>query len=127
MFGRPPKDMAEIYDEIMDFAELWEFEDVALKNFSTGMVARLGFAVATCVKPEILIVDEVLGVGDYKFQEKCEGRISDMISGGTTVLLVSHSISSIKEMCSRAILLARGEVVCVGDVEEVCEVYGDAV
>jgi len=124
MYGRSPKDMAVIYDEIMDFAELWEFEDVALKNFSTGMAARLGFAVATCVQPEILIVDEILGVGDFKFREKCEKRINDMISKDTTVLLVSHQIKTIKEMCSRAILLARGEVVCVGNVDEVCNAYG---
>ena len=123
MYGRPPKDMAGIYEEIMDFAELWEFEDVALKNYSSGMVARLGFAVATSVKPEVLIVDEILGVGDFKFVKKCEERISNMIAQGTTVLLVAHNISIIKEMCSRAMLLRKGEVVCIGDVEEVCDVY----
>ena len=123
MFGHPPKKMAKKFQEIMDFAELWEFEDVAIKNFSSGMAARLGFAVATSVQPDVLIVDETLGVGDFKFQEKCERRISDMISRGVTVLLVSHSIDAIKKMCSRAILLDKGEAVCVGDVDDVCGVY----
>ena len=125
MYGRSPKYMETKYDEIIDFAELREFEDVALKNYSSGMVGRLGFAVATSVQPDILLVDEVLGVGDYKFQAKCEERINDMMSGGTTVLLVSHNIKTIKEMCSRAILLRKGEAICVGDVDEVCRIYGD--
>ena len=125
MYGYSPKFMAEKYDEIIDFAELWEFEDVALKNFSSGMLGRLGFAVATSVQPDILIVDEILGVGDYKFQAKCEARISGMMAGGATVLLVSHRIDTIKEMCSRAVLLDKGKVVCVGKVDEVCAVYGD--
>ena len=125
MFGHPPKYMEAKYNEIMDFAELWEFEDVALKNFSSGMSARLGFAVATSVNPEILIVDEVLGVGDYKFQAKCKERIEGMIANGTTVLMVSHSIDAVKNMCSRAILLEKGQVLCIGSVDEVSEVYGD--
>jgi len=125
MYGFTTKYMKSKYDEIMDFAELWEFEDVALKNFSTGMMGRLGFAVATSVKPEILIIDEILGVGDYKFQAKCEARIREMISGGVTVLLVTHDIDKIKEMCSRAMLLEKGRLVCVGSVDEVCAVYGD--
>jgi len=125
MFGYPPKYMDTIYDEIIDFAELREFEDVAVKNYSTGMRARLGFAIATSVQPDILIVDEILGVGDYKFRAKCEKRIDQMISKGITVLLVSHSIETIKKMCTRAILLKKGKTVCVGDVEAVCDVYGD--
>jgi len=125
MYGFSTKFMDSKYNEILDFAELWEFEDVAIKNFSSGMTGRLGFAVATSVKPEILIVDEILGVGDYKFQEKCENRIKDMISGGVTVLLVTHSSDKIKEMCSRALLLEKGELVCIGDVNDVLEAYGD--
>jgi len=117
--------MEEKYDEIIDFAELREFEEVAMKNFSTGMSGRLGFAIATSVQPDILIVDEVLGVGDYKFRAKCEQRINNMIEQGVTVLLVSHSIEQIKKMCSRAILLEKGNVACVGNVEEVCIAYGD--
>jgi len=124
MYGYPPKYMDERYEEIMDFAELWEFEHVALKNFSSGMVGRLGFAVATSVKPSVLIVDEILGVGDFKFQKKCEDRIQNMISDdNVTVLMVSHSAGKVKQMCSRALLLDRGEVICVGNVDEVCEVY----
>ena len=125
MYGYPQKFMEEKYEEIIDFAELWEFEDVALKNFSSGMMGRLGFAVATSVQPDILIVDEILGVGDYKFQKKCEERVEKMMGGGATVLLVSHSIKTIKEMCTRAVLLEKGRVVCLGDVDEVCKVYGD--
>ena len=125
MFGHPPKYMETKYNEIMDFAELWEFEDVPIKNFSSGMVARLGFAIATSVHPEVLIVDEILGVGDYKFKEKCRIRIANMIEQGTTVLLVSHDVEQIKKMCSRAILLSKGEVVRIGKVDEVCCVYGE--
>jgi ABC-type polysaccharide/polyol phosphate transport system ATPase subunit len=124
MYGHPPSYMDTKYEEIMDFAELWAFEDVALKNFSSGMSGRLGFAVATSVKPDILIVDEILGVGDYKFMEKCQKRIKNMISGGVTVLLVSHDTYTIKEMCSRAMLLEKGNLVCIGDVDEVCKAYG---
>lgn len=125
LFGRSPKFMDSMYNEIMDFAELWDFENVPVKNFSSGMNARLGFAVATCVKPEILILDEVLGVGDFRFQEKCENRIKELLVSGATVLLVSHAINDIKRMCSRAILLRKGELVCVGDAGEVCQVYQD--
>jgi len=125
MYGHSPKYMAKKYQEIIDFAELWEFEDVAIKNFSSGMMARLGFAVATSVEPDILIVDEILGVGDYRFQAKCEERINNMISKGVTVLLVSHSLDTIKKMCSRAILLEKGSLVCIGSVEEVCKAYGN--
>jgi len=125
MFGHSPKYMDTKYNEIMDFAELWEFEDVAVKNFSTGMKARLGFAVATSVQPDILIVDEILGVGDYLFQAKCEERINNMLAGGATVLLVSHNVKTLKDICSHAILLRKGEAVCVGGVEEVCSAYGD--
>ncbi|MCL2819212.1 MAG: ABC transporter ATP-binding protein [Oscillospiraceae bacterium] len=125
MYGYSTKLMESKYDEILDFAELWEFEDVAIKNFSSGMIGRLGFAVATSVKPDILIVDEILGVGDYKFQKKCEDRIENMISDGVTVLLVTHNATKIKQMCSRALLLEKGNLVCVGSVDEVCEVYGD--
>ena len=125
MYGYSQKFMEEKYDEIMDFAELWEFEDVAVKNFSSGMTARLGFAIATTVQPDILIVDEILGVGDYRFQAKCEERIRGMITSGVTVLLVSHSIHTIKDLCSRAVLLEKGRVVCLGTVDEVCKVYGD--
>ena len=125
MFGYPPSFMEDRYDEIMDFAELAGFENVPLKNFSSGMVGRLGFAIATNIEPEILIADEILGVGDYKFQEKCKTRIEKMISNGVTVLLVSHSAATVKNLCSRAMLLEKGTIVAMGSVDEVCEVYGE--
>jgi len=123
MFGHPPSFMKTLYNDIMDFAELWEFENVPIKNFSSGMVARLGFAVATQVEPEILILDEILGVGDYLFFQKCEARIRNLMDKGTTVLLVSHNAATIKDLCSRAILLKGGQMVRIGTVDEVCEIY----
>jgi len=123
MFGNSPSHMSTLYKDIMDFADLWEFENVPLKNFSSGMQARLGFAIATQIEPEILIIDEVLGVGDHLFSQKCEQRILELISGGTTVLLVSHSIDTIKSLCTRALVLSQGQMVCIGDIDEACEVY----
>jgi ABC-type polysaccharide/polyol phosphate transport system ATPase subunit len=111
------------YDEIVDFAELGYFMNVAIKNFSSGMVARLAFAVATVTKPDILIVDEVLSVGDYRFQEKCVERINSLMSGGTTVLLVSHSISQIRAMCGRVLWLDHGQVRRLGGTAAVCDAY----
>ena len=125
MFGHSPAYMDTLYDEIMDFAELWEFENVPLKNFSSGMYARLAFAVATNVSPDILIIDEILGVGDHLFTKKCEVRIQKMLSQGATVLLVSHNINTITDMCSRAMFLSKGEMVCIGSVNEVCNMYKD--
>lgn len=113
----------EKYDEIIEFAELREFENTAIKNFSSGMVARLGFSIATLVKPEILIVDEILAVGDFLFQQKSEKRIQEMMSGGTTVLLVSHSIDQIERMCSRVLWLEHGKTRMLGDAKTVCEEY----
>lgn len=115
--------MKEKYDEILDFAELRDFENVAIKNFSSGMVARLGFAIATLVKPDILIVDEILAVGDFQFQQKCEARIADMMAGGTTVIIVSHSIEQIERLCSRVVWLDHGKIVMSGDTIEVSEKY----
>ena len=113
----------EKYDEILDFAELREFENVAIKNFSSGMIARLGFSIATLVKPDILIVDEILSVGDFLFQQKCEKRIDELMSGGTTVLMVSHSIDQIERLCNRVLWLNRGKTVMIGDTKTVCEEY----
>jgi ABC-type polysaccharide/polyol phosphate transport system ATPase subunit len=123
VLGFDRKFIREKYDEILDFAELREFENVAIKNFSSGMVARLGFAIATLVKPDILIVDEILAVGDYLFQEKCEKRIADMMSGGTTVLIVSHAIDQIERLCQRVIWLEKGKVKKIGETKEVCAEY----
>lgn len=115
--------MKEKYDEIMDFAELKEFEDVPVKNYSSGMVARLGFSIATIVKPEILIVDEILSVGDYAFQEKCHKRMEEMMSGGTTVILVSHSSEDVKRICKHGIWINKGKLMCTGTADEVCGAY----
>lgn len=113
----------EHYHEIVEFSELKEFIDVPIKNFSSGMVARLGFAIATLVKPEILIVDEILAVGDYSFQKKCEEKMRELREGGTTLIFVSHSIEQVKEVCERVLWLNRGEIVRIGDSKEVCEEY----
>ena len=123
VLGFDRKFMKEKYDEILDFAELRDFENVAIKNFSSGMIARLGFAVATLVKPDILIVDEILAVGDFQFQQKCEARIAEMMAGGTTVIIVSHSIEQIERLCSRVIWLEKGRIVMTGDTIEVTQKY----
>ena len=111
------------FDSIVDFAELWEFIDVPVKNFSSGMVARLGFAIATEVKADILVVDEVLSVGDYRFQEKCKERIADLLSGGTTLLFVSHSAEQVKELCKRAVWLDKGMVQMYADTHDTYSKY----
>ena len=123
VLGFDRKFMREKYDEILDFAELRDFENVAIKNFSSGMVARLGFSIATLVKPDILIVDEILAVGDFRFQQKCEARIAEMMAGGTTVIIVSHSIDQIERLCSRVIWLEKGKIIMSGPTEEVCSKY----
>lgn len=111
------------FQEIVDFSELHDFLDVPIKNFSSGMIARLGFAIATLVKPDVLIVDEILSVGDYKFQEKCEKRIADMMSDGTTVIIVSHSIKQIERLCDRVMWLENGKMKMIGETQEVCSKY----
>lgn len=113
------------FQEIMDFAELWEFIDVPMKNYSSGMVARLGFAIATMVSAEILVVDEILAVGDFKFQEKCKARMNEMLSHGTTLLFVSHSEDQVKSLCKRAIWLDHGTLMADGDTETVYGKYAD--
>ncbi|MCU6791776.1 ABC transporter ATP-binding protein [Paenibacillus sp. WQ 127069] len=123
VLGYSKKFMLERYDEIIDFSELYEFVDVPLKNFSSGMVARLGFSIATLVKPDLLIVDEILSVGDQAFQEKCEQRMDDLTSSGTTLILVSHSIDQVRKVCNNAIWLRKGEVIALGQVEDVCNAY----
>ena len=123
MFGHSPAYMENLYEGIMDFADLWDFENVPLKNFSSGMAARLGFAVATQVNPEILIIDEILGVGDYRFVEKCKNRVYELCSSGATVLIVSHSKIMIEELCQRALILQDGKMICIGNVEQVCQTY----
>lgn len=113
----------EKFDEIVEFSELKEFLDVPVKNFSSGMTAKLAFSIATIVNPEILIVDEILSVGDIKFQEKSKNKMMEMIKGGTTVLYVSHSLESIKDLCTKVIWLKHGQIVKTGNPKEVCEEY----
>lgn len=111
------------FDEIIEFAELKDFINVPVKNFSSGMYARLGFSIATVVKPDILIVDEVLSVGDFRFQEKCEHRIQDMITNGVTIILVSHDINIVKRLCNKIAWLERGKLKAFGKTELLCLQY----
>lgn len=115
------------FDSIIDFAELRDFINVPVKNFSSGMYARLGFAIATEVQPDILIVDEVLSVGDYVFRKKCETRIQRMLSKGTTIILVSHDINMINNLCNKAVWLEHGVVKNVGAAQSLCREYGNVV
>lgn len=123
VLGNSKKFMEEHFDEIVEFAELGQFLDVPIKNFSSGMRARLGFAIATMVKPEILIVDEVLAVGDLKFQRKCIARMRELLDGGTTLLFVSHNLNTVKKLCDHALWLDKGVVRMQGEVTEVCDAY----
>lgn len=113
----------EKFTDIVDFAELWDFLDMPIKNYSSGMVARIAFAIATVVKPEILIVDEILAVGDFLFQQKCEKRIKDLMAGGTTVLIVSHSIDQIEKLCDRVLWIEKSKPKMIGNTFEVCNAY----
>ena len=115
--------LKEKYQEIVDFSELGEFIEMPLRNYSSGMITRLAFSIATVVKPDILIVDEILSVGDAAFQKKSKNRMMELMSGGTTVLLVSHSAEQITEMCSRAIWLEKGTMKMIGPAADVCRAY----
>lgn len=117
--------MKNHFEEIVDFAELWDFLDSPIKNYSSGMRARLGFAIATMVQPDILIVDEILSVGDYRFKKKCEKRMEEMLRGGTTLLYVSHSIDEVRRLCDNALWLNKGTMVMQGPVDKVCDAYND--
>lgn len=114
------------YDEIVDFAEIRDFIDMPIRNYSSGMMARLAFSIASVVQPEILIVDEILAVGDVAFQEKSFNRMKELMTGGATVLFVSHDLEKIEEMCDKVIWLDRGKVVMFGDTQEVCSAYRQA-
>ncbi len=115
--------MKKHFDEIVDFAEIEEFIDVPVKNFSSGMVARLGFSIATQVRADILVVDEILAVGDFMFQQKCYKRMEEMLSGGTTLLFVSHDAEMVKKMCRRAVWLNNGVMMDIGEAAAVCDKY----
>lgn len=115
--------MEERFDEIVSFSELQKFIDVPLKNYSSGMRARLGFSIATMVQPDILILDEVLSVGDAKFRKKSEKRLVDMMDTGVTVLFVSHNIDQVKRICNKAMILEQGTLLHYGDVEDIVPLY----
>ena len=123
ILGYSKKFIKEHFDKIVEFSELEEFLDVPVKNFSSGMIARLGFAIATIVQPEILIVDEILSVGDFKFQEKSENKIKEMLASGTTVILVSHAINQIEDICTKVLWLEQKKVRGYGYTKEICEEY----
>lgn len=123
VLGYPRQFMKEHFEEIVEFAEIRNFLDSPIKNYSSGMKARLGFSVATVVNPDILIVDEVLSVGDAKFKKKCNQRMEELLANDTTLLYVSHNIKSVLKLCTHALWIDKGHAVMKGPVEEVCEKY----
>ncbi len=123
VLGYSEKNIKQKFQTIVDFSELHEFLDVPIKNFSSGMTARLAFSIATIVDPEILIVDEILSVGDINFQEKSRKKMQEMIDGGTTVLYVSHSLETVKQLCTKAVWLEQGKIKMIGEPTKVCDAY----
>jgi ABC-2 type transport system ATP-binding protein len=124
LLGYSKQFIDEHFDDIVDFAEVRDFIDMPLKNYSSGMVARIAFAIATVTEPDILVVDEALSVGDFMFQEKCEKRIDYLVhEHGTTLLFVSHIPDQVRRVCNKALWLDHGKVKMVGDVNEVCDAY----
>ena len=123
ILGYSKKFINEKFEEIVEFSELRDFLDVPVKNFSSGMTAKLAFSIATIVNPEILIVDEILSVGDIRFQEKSKNKMMEMINGGTTVLYVSHSIQSIMDLCDRVIWIEHGQMQKIGEAKPICNEY----
>ena len=123
LLGFSKKELKDKIEDIIDFSELKEFIDIPLKNYSSGMYARLGFSIATIYEPEILIIDEVLSVGDFHFQEKSLNKIMEMIEKGTTVLFVSHDIEQVEKLCKKAIWLEKGKVKVIGDAKKICKEY----
>lgn len=123
ILGYSKKFLDSKFDEIVEFSELKDFLEVPVKNFSSGMTAKLAFSIATIVNPEILIVDEILSVGDIKFQEKSKAKMMEMIKGGTTVLYVSHSLQSIKDLCTKVVWLEHGKIIKMGNTKKICDEY----
>lgn len=123
VLGYSKEFLREKYDEIVEFSELGKFIDVPVKNYSSGMKSRLGFAIATIVQPDVLILDEVLAVGDAKFRKKCEAKINAMFDSGVTVLFVSHSLPQVRRICNKGILLEHGKLIAQGDIEEISKMY----
>ncbi len=125
--GYSRKFIEKKFDEIVEFSELQNFMNVPVKNYSSGMRARLGFAIASAVEPDILILDEVLSVGDAKFRKKSESKIMSMFDKGVTVLFVSHSVDQVLKICNKAIILDHGRIIASGEAEEICEEYNKMV
>lgn len=123
MLGYTKKFIDSKYDEIVEFSELQKFMDVPVKNYSSGMKSRLGFSIATVVEPKILILDEVLSVGDAKFRKKSEKKIMSMFDSGVTVLFVSHSLEQVQRLCNKAMILEKGKLIAYGDIDPISEHY----
>lgn len=124
MLGYSKQFIEDRFEDIVDFAEVRDFLDMPMKNYSSGMVARVAFAVATATIPDILVVDEALSVGDFRFQEKCEKRIGELVDEhGTTLLFVSHSIEQVERVCEKAVWIEKGVMRMIGDSQAVCEAY----
>lgn len=123
ILGYSRKEMEHYYDDIVEFSELKDFMDVPIKNFSSGMISRIAFAIATIGKPDVLIVDEVLSVGDFRFQKKCEDRIKSMMTQDTTVLFVSHSIEQVQMICEKVAWIEQGHLKMYGEAKEICKLY----
>lgn len=123
ILGYTEQFLNEQYDSILEFSELQEFIDRPIKTYSSGMMMRLAFSVATIVRPEILIVDEILAVGDEAFQRKSHAKMMELMHGGATVLYVSHNLNQIRELCNKVVWLDHGKVVMQGDTNEVCDAY----
>ena len=121
------KFIQEKYEEIVEFSELGDFIDAPIKSYSSGMRARLGFSIATSVKPEVLILDEVLSVGDAAFREKSEKRLQNLMGDGVTVLYVSHSTERVEALCNKAIILSHGQLIANGDAPDVCTLYREMI
>ncbi len=126
ILGYSEEFLNEKYDEIVTFSELGNFIEAPLRTYSSGMLARLAFSVACIVEPEILIVDEILSVGDADFQEKSRARMMDLMTGGTTVFFVSHSLKQIREMCNKVVWLEHGKIQAIGKTEAICNMYEGA-
>lgn len=123
VLGYSKEFIREKYNEIVEFSELGDFINVPVKNYSSGMKSRLGFAIATVVQPDVLILDEVLAVGDAKFRKKCEAKIQSMFDSGVTVLFVSHSLAQVKRICNKGIILEHGQLIAAGDIEDISLIY----
>ena len=124
LLGYSKQFIDERFEDIVDFAEVRDFLDMPMKNYSSGMVARVAFSVATAIIPDILVVDETLSVGDFLFQEKCEKRINELVDGhGTTLLFVSHSIDQVERVCDKAVWIEKGHMRMIGNVKDVCKAY----